>query len=242
MANAEVTLAWRVGICTFRRSMRWWSAAAWRRFGARDDSSLFCVGPHHHDRSGRVRVRGWRCSTPFWLIRIRQRSRKHWGRKVHRLGFRLGIIKTWQSRWFAEGEDYAHLLGEDLAIRELIRKQVGHAGIDRVEIERLPNQVIVIIHTAKPGIIIGRRGAAVKELREDLETLTGKKIKIDVHEVDKPDLSARLVAENIASQLERRISHGRAIRRAVQQSMRSGAEGVMIACGRRMPGSEMARL
>lgn len=163
------------------------------------------------------------------------------GRKVHPLGFRLGIIKTWQSRWFAQGEDYADLLGEDLKIRELIRKQVGHAGIDRIEIERLPNQVIVIVHTAKPGIIIGRRGAAVKELRQDLETLTGKKIKIDVHEVDKPDLCARLVAENIASQLERRISHGRAMRRAVQQSMRSGAEGVMIACGGRLSGSEMAR-
>ena len=92
------------------------------------------------------------------------------GRKVHPLGFRLGIIKTWQSRWFAEGEDYADLLGEDLTIRKLIRAKAGHAGIDEVEIERLPNQVIVIIHTAKPGIIIGRRGAAVKELRQDLKS------------------------------------------------------------------------
>jgi small subunit ribosomal protein S3 len=163
------------------------------------------------------------------------------GRKVHPLGFRLGIIKTWQSRWFAEGEDYADLLGEDLAIRELIREKVGHAGIDHTEIERLPNQVIVIVHTAKPGIIIGRRGAAVKDLRQDLETLTGKRIKIDVQEVEKPDLCARLVAENIASQLERRISHGRAMRRAVQQAMRAGAEGVMITCGGRLSGAEMAR-
>ena len=163
------------------------------------------------------------------------------GRKVHPLGFRLGIIKTWKSRWYAEGEEYADLLGEDLAIRELIREQAGRAGIDRIEIERLPNQVIVIIHTAKPGIIIGRRGASVKELRLGLEALTGKKIKIDVQEVEKPDLSARLVAENIVSQLERRISHGRAMRRAVQQSMRAGAQGVMIACGGRLSGSEMAR-
>lgn len=163
------------------------------------------------------------------------------GRKVHPLGFRLGIIKTWQSRWFAEGEDYADLLGEDMAIRELIREKAGQAGIDRVEIERLPNQVIVIIHTAKPGIIIGRRGASVKELRQDLEVLTGKKLKIDVQEIEKPDLSARLVAENIASQLERRISHGRAMRRAVQQAMRSGAQGVMITCGGRLSGAEMAR-
>jgi small subunit ribosomal protein S3 len=163
------------------------------------------------------------------------------GRKVHPLGFRLGIIKTWKSRWYAEGEDYPILLREDLEIRDLIRKQVGHAGIDEIEIERLPNQVIVIIHTAKPGIIIGRRGSSVKQLRLDLEALTGKKIKIDVQEVDKPDLSARLVAENIVSQLERRISHGRAMRRAIQQAMRNGAEGVMIACGGRLSGAEMAR-
>jgi small subunit ribosomal protein S3 len=163
------------------------------------------------------------------------------GRKVHPLGFRLGIIKTWQSRWFAEGEEYADLLGEDMAIRKLIRKKAGQAGIDEVEIERLPNQVIVIIHTAKPGIIIGRRGAAVKEMRQDLEDLTGKKLKIDVQEIEKPDLCARLVAENIASQLERRISHGRAMRRAIQQAMRGGAQGVMIACGGRLSGAEMAR-
>jgi small subunit ribosomal protein S3 len=163
------------------------------------------------------------------------------GRKIHPLGFRLGIIKTWQSRWFAEGEDYADLLGEDKSIRDLIREKAGHAGIDNIEIERLPNQVIVIIHTAKPGIIIGRRGASVKELRQDLEELTSKRIKIDVQEIEKPDLSARLVAENIASQLQRRISHGRAMRRAVQQAMRSGAEGIMIACGGRLSGAEMAR-
>ena len=163
------------------------------------------------------------------------------GRKVHPFGFRLGIIKTWQSRWFAEGEEYADLLGEDLAIRELIRKKSGQAGINIIEIERLPNQVIVIIHTAKPGIIIGRRGSAVKELRQDLEALTGKRLKIDVQEVEKPDLCARLVAEHIASQLERRISHGRAMRRAVQQAMRGGAQGVMITCGGRLSGSEMAR-
>jgi small subunit ribosomal protein S3 len=163
------------------------------------------------------------------------------GRKVHPLGFRLGIIKTWQSRWFADGEDYADLLGEDMAIRELIHEKAGQAGIDKIEIERLPNQVIVIIHTAKPGIIIGRRGASVKELRQDLEALTGKKLKIDVQEIEKPDLCARLVAENIASQLERRISHGRAMRRAVQQAMRGGAQGVMITCGGRLSGAEMAR-
>jgi small subunit ribosomal protein S3 len=163
------------------------------------------------------------------------------GRKVHPLGFRLGIIKTWRSRWYAEGEDYVTRLGEDKQIRDNIREQVGHAGISEIEIERLPNQVIVIIHTAKPGIIIGRRGAAVKELRQTLEGQTGKRIKIEVQEIDKPDLSAYLVAENIAGQLQRRISHGRAMRRAVQQAMRAGAKGVMIMCGGRLSGAEMAR-
>lgn len=163
------------------------------------------------------------------------------GRKVHPLGFRLGIIKTWRSRWYAEGEAFVTRLGEDKKIRDHIRDEVGHAGISEIEIERLPNQVIVIIHTAKPGIIIGRRGAAVKDLRLGLEKHTGKRIKIEVQEIDKPDLSAYLVAENIAGQLQRRISHGRAMRRAVQQAMRSGAEGVMIMCGGRLSGAEMAR-
>lgn len=163
------------------------------------------------------------------------------GRKIHPLGFRLGVIKTWKSRWYAEGEDYVERLAEDKRIRDMISEDMGHAGIAEIEIERLPNQVIVIIHTAKPGIIIGRRGASVKQLRQDLEDETGKRIKVEVQEVDRPDLSAPLVAENIASQLERRISHGRAMRRAVQQAMRAGAEGVMIACGGRLSGSEMAR-
>jgi small subunit ribosomal protein S3 len=163
------------------------------------------------------------------------------GRKVHPLGFRLGVIKTWRSRWFAEGDVFAERLLEDKKIRERIRASVGHAGIADIEIERLPNQVNVIIHTAKPGIIIGRRGTVVKELRQDLEQKTGKRIKVEVQEIERPDLNAFLVAENIVGQLQRRISHGRAMRRAVQQAMRSGAKGVMIMCGGRLSGSEMAR-
>jgi small subunit ribosomal protein S3 len=163
------------------------------------------------------------------------------GRKVHPYGFRIGIIKDWKSRWYAENEEYADLIGEDKIVRDLIREQMGHSGIAEVEIERLPNLVNTIIHTAKPGVIIGRRGAAVKELREDLETLTGKKFKIDVQEIEKPDLSAYLVAENIAQQLERRVSHSRAMRRAVQNAMRSGAQGIKILCGGRLSGAEMAR-
>lgn len=163
------------------------------------------------------------------------------GRKVHPLGFRLGVIKTWKSRWYAEGSEYVERLAEDKRIRDLIHRTVGNAGIAEVEIERLPNQVIVIIHTARPGIIIGRRGAAVKDLRQLLEEGTGKRIKVEVQEIDKPDLNAYLVAENIAGQLERRISHGRAMRRAIQQAMRAGAKGVMIICGGRLSGAEMAR-
>lgn len=164
------------------------------------------------------------------------------GRKVHPYGFRLGIITDWKSRWYAEAGSYAGLLAEDRMIRQLVRKQMGHSGIADIEIERLPNQVIINVHTAKPGVIIGRRGAAVKDLRQELEGRTGKKFKVDVSEVDKPDLSAYLVAENVAQQLERRVAHSRAMRRAMQNAMRAGAEGVKIVCGGRLAGSEMARV
>ncbi|MDY7042031.1 MAG: 30S ribosomal protein S3 [Chloroflexota bacterium] len=163
------------------------------------------------------------------------------GRKTHPTGFRLGIIKDWDARWYAEGEGYADLLHEDLAIRRLIREDVGRAGVSRIEIERFPKQVSIIIHTAKPGIIIGRRGATVKQLRRDLEELTGKRIRVDVSEVEQPDMNAYLVAENIAIQLEHRISHSRAMKRAVRQAMRLGAKGIKISCKGRLSGAEMAR-
>ncbi|MGA9351733.1 MAG: 30S ribosomal protein S3 [Anaerolineae bacterium] len=163
------------------------------------------------------------------------------GRKVHPIGFRLGIIKDWQARWFATGEEYADLLQEDLAIRQLIRDSMGQAGISKVEIERFPKQVSITIWTAKPGIIIGRKGANVKALRQDLEELSKKRVRIDVQEVERPELDAYLLSENIASQLERRISHSRAMRRAVTQAIRMGAEGVKIICSGRLSGAEMAR-
>jgi small subunit ribosomal protein S3 len=163
------------------------------------------------------------------------------GRKVHPIGFRLKVIKDWDARWYAEGDDYAQLLHEDLAIRDLVRSQSDGAAISRIEIERFPNQVQVTIWTAKPGVVIGRKGASVKELRRNLEELTDKRVRVEVEEVDKPDLDARLVAENIASQLERRISHGRAMKRAVAQAMRQGAEGIKIMCSGRLHGAEMAR-
>jgi SSU ribosomal protein S3P len=163
------------------------------------------------------------------------------GRKVHPFGFRIGIIKQWKSRWYAEGETYANLVGEDMQIRRIIREHMGNSGIAEIEIERLPNQVIATIHTAKPGMIIGRRGEAVADLRKKLEDMTGKKFKIDVNEVEKPDLNAFLVAENITQQLEHRVSHSRAMRRAVQNAMRAGAQGIKIVCGGRLSGAEMAR-
>lgn len=164
------------------------------------------------------------------------------GRKIHPYGFRLGVIRDWNSRWFAKkGAQYAALLAEDFELRKFIRSKVGQAGVSKIGIERFPNQLIVTIFTAKPGIIIGRKGAAVKELREALEAKTGKKVKLEISEVEKPDIEAALVAENIAGQLERRISHSRAMKRAVQQAIRLGALGVKITCSGRLAGSEMAR-
>ncbi|HEC23974.1 MAG TPA: 30S ribosomal protein S3 [Chloroflexi bacterium] len=164
------------------------------------------------------------------------------GRKVHPIGFRLKVIKDWNARWYADGRRYGELLHEDFAIRDTIYKMHRNAGISRIEIERYPNQVLITLHTARPGIVIGRRGAAVKELRQKLEELTGgKKIKIEVEEIPSPDLDAKLVAENIASQLERRISHSRAMNRAVSQAMRQGAQGIKVMCSGRLSGAEMAR-
>jgi len=163
------------------------------------------------------------------------------GRKVHPYGFRLKIIRDWQARWYAEGREYADLLYEDLKIRDLIEWELVNAGISRVEIERLPNPVRVIVWTARPGIVIGRKGSTVKALRRDLEELTGKKVHVDVQEVEQPELDARLVAQNIVTQLERRIYHGRAMKRAVRQAMRAGAQGIKVMCKGRLGGAEMAR-
>ncbi|MCS7283446.1 MAG: 30S ribosomal protein S3 [Anaerolineae bacterium] len=163
------------------------------------------------------------------------------GRKVHPYGFRLKILRDWQSRWYAEGKNYRELLEEDMRIREYIERELAAAGISRIEIERYPNQVQVTIWTARPGIVIGRKGGAVKTLRQELEEMTGKRVHVEVQEVERPELDARLVAQNIAAQLERRISHGRAMKRAIQQAMRAGAQGVWIICKGRIGGAEMAR-
>jgi small subunit ribosomal protein S3 len=163
------------------------------------------------------------------------------GRKVHPIGMRLKINKTWESRWFAKPSVYRKQLHEDRIIRDLIVKNTPRSGVSRVEIERYPNSVHVTIHTAKPGIVIGRKGANVKELRRQIQGITGSSVKLDIAEIKDPDVDARLVAENIASQLERRISHRRAMQRAVGQAMRQGAKGIKVMCSGRLSGIEMAR-
>jgi len=163
------------------------------------------------------------------------------GRKIHPIGFRLKVIRDWDARWFAEGPRYREQLQEDFEIRRLILREGERAAISKVEIERFPNQIVTTLYTAKPGIVIGRKGDNVKKVRQDLEALTGKKVKVEVEEIDKPDLDATLIARNIAGQLERRISHSRAMKRAIQQATRQGAEGIRVQVGGRLGGSEMAR-
>jgi small subunit ribosomal protein S3 len=163
------------------------------------------------------------------------------GRKVHPIGYRLKINKDWEARWFAEGQKYIDNLHQDFEIRRLVFTENPRAAVSKVDIERYPNLVAINIWTAKPGIVIGRKGAQVKVLRQKLEELVGSKVKVDVSEITQPDLDARLVAENIADQLQRRIGHSRAMKRAIGQAMRAGAKGIKIVCAGRLAGSEMAR-
>lgn len=163
------------------------------------------------------------------------------GRKVHPIGFRLKITRDWDARWYAEGSKFRELLQEDFKIRRFVKKLGLRAGVSRIEIERYPNQLLVNIHTAKPGILIGRKGEAVKDLRTGIETITDKKVKVEVTEIEKPDLDPTLVAENIVDQLERRIGHSRAMKRAISQAMRQGALGIKIEVAGRLAGGDMAR-
>jgi len=163
------------------------------------------------------------------------------GRKVNPIGFRLKINRDWDARWFAEGNRYVELLQEDFVVRNFIKSRTARAGVSRIEIERNPNLVNITIHTARPGIVIGRKGDAVKRLRSELETMTDKKVKVEVSEIEQPDLDATLVAENVAGQLERRIGHSRAIKRAISQAMRQSAQGIKIQVSGRLAGADMAR-
>lgn len=163
------------------------------------------------------------------------------GQKVNPKGLRIGIIKDWEGKWYADKRNYATLLHEDLKIRQFIKKKLFVAGISRIQIERAANRIKVFIHTAKPGIVIGRGGAEVESLRRKLEQLTGKQVSVNIVEIKVPFLDAQLVAENVVSQLEKRIAFRRAMKQAVNNSMKNGAKGIRIACGGRLGGAEIAR-
>ena len=163
------------------------------------------------------------------------------GQKVNPVGLRLGINRTWDSRWFASRGTYAKLLHEDIEIRNYIRERLAQAGISRIVIERPAKKARVTIHTARPGVVIGKKGADIEVIRKDLSKMTGSEVHLNIVEIRKPEIDAQLVAENIAQQLERRVAFRRAMKRAVQAAMRLGAEGIRITCAGRLGGAEIAR-
>jgi small subunit ribosomal protein S3 len=162
------------------------------------------------------------------------------GQKVHPIGFRLGVIKTWDSKWYAEA-DYAKFLHEDIAIRKYLKKRLYSSGVSKIEIERAANKTKINIHTARPGLIIGKKGSEVETIKKELASLTSKEIFINIHEVRKPELDAQLVAENVALQLERRIAFRRAMKKSVTSALKFGAKGIRITCSGRLGGAEMSR-
>ena len=162
------------------------------------------------------------------------------GQKVHPIGFRLGIIRTWESNWYAE-KDYAQLLHEDLKLRNYLKERLHHAGISKVEIERAAGKAKINIFAARPGIIIGKKGSEVEALKKELAKLTDKEIFINIQEVRKPEIDAQLVAENVALQLVRRVAFRRAMKKAVTQCLKFGAQGIKIECSGRLGGAEMSR-
>ncbi len=162
------------------------------------------------------------------------------GQKTNPIGLRLGIIKNWSSRWFSD-KKFADFLKEDLMIRRYTERRLEHAGLAEIDIVRAPRKVTLDIHTARPGIVIGRKGAEVDRLKEELQLLTKKEIAINIIEVKKPELSAKLIAESIAKQLEGRVSFRRAMKKAIASAMKSGAQGIKISCGGRLAGAEIAR-
>ena len=163
------------------------------------------------------------------------------GQKVNPIGFRVSVTKDWLSKWYADKKDYAPLLLQDIEVREFVKKKLESAAVPKIGIERYANRARITIFTARPGIVIGRKGAEIDKLKEELARITGKEIYIDIVEIKQPELDAQLVAENVALQLERRISFRRAMKKSVQTSMDFGAQGIKIACGGRLGGSELAR-
>ena len=162
------------------------------------------------------------------------------GQKTHPHGFRLGIVKDWRSTWYAE-RDFPRLLMEDETIRKYLRRRLNHAALAEIDIERKPSKIVVTLHTARPGVVIGKRGAEVDKLRDELAVLTHSEISVNVEEIKRPEVEAYLVAENVAHQLRQRISFRRAMKRAVQSAIRAGAEGIKIQCSGRLGGAEIAR-
>lgn len=162
------------------------------------------------------------------------------GQKVNPVGLRLGVNRTWDSRWFA-GKDYAKLLHEDLKLKAFLKKKLSQAGVSRITIERPAKKARITIHTARPGVIIGKKGQDIESMRKQLSKMTGGEVSLNILEIRKPELDAQLVAENIAQQLERRVAFRRAMKRAVQNAMRLGAQGIRINCGGRLGGAEIAR-
>jgi len=162
------------------------------------------------------------------------------GQKVHPIGFRLGVIRSWDSKWYEE-RNYAKWLHEDIHLREFVKEKLGAAGVSRVEIERAANKVKINVHTARPGIVIGKRGAGIETIKKDLQGLTQNEVYLNVVEVRKAETDAQLVAENIATQLERRIAFRRAMKKSVQTALKFGAKGIRVACSGRLGGAEMAR-
>jgi small subunit ribosomal protein S3 len=162
------------------------------------------------------------------------------GQKTNPIGNRVGIIRTWESRWFQK-KGYAESLIEDINVRNMIKEKLFHAGVSKIEIERPGQKLKIIIHTARPGIIIGKKGAEVEKLKKEIEDITGKQVAIDIKEVRKPEVNAQLVAENIALQLEKRVAFRRALKRAVSSALRFGALGIKVQCSGRLAGAEIAR-
>src|SRR6059036_1966239 len=163
------------------------------------------------------------------------------GQKVNPIGFRVAVTKDWLSKWYADKKDYAPLLLEDIKIRDIVKKKLASAAVPKITIERYANRARITIYTARPGIVIGRKGAEIDKLKEELSKLTGKEIYVDIVEVKQPETDAQLVAENIALQLERRISFRRAMKKAIQTAMDFGADGIKIRCAGRLGGAELAR-
>jgi small subunit ribosomal protein S3 len=163
------------------------------------------------------------------------------GNKNNPIGLRLGINRTWDSRWYAEGSAYGNLLMEDLELRRVLEKRLAGAGVSRIIIERPAKKARITIHSARPGVVIGKKGADIEKLRSDIASMTGSEVSLNIVEVRKPEIDAVLVAENIAQQLERRVGFRRAMKRAVQNAMRLGALGVRVMCGGRLGGAEIAR-